>query len=142
MIRIQGTVSTPKPPEDVFAYVSDFTTVTEWDPGIASSERTSGDGGTGTTYDVVAVFRGRSVPMTYEVADHRPPERIMLRAAASSVDALDTIEFFPDGAGTRVVYTAEFRMKGLLRFAEPFMRGMFDTLGKKAIDGLRSKLNA
>jgi carbon monoxide dehydrogenase subunit G len=140
MIRIQGTVVSPRPPEDSFAYVSDFTTVAEWDPGIASSERTSGEGGVGTTYHVVATFRGRPVPMTYEVAELRPQERIVVHGTGSAVDAVDTIEFFPDDAGTRIVYTAEFRMKGLLRLAEPFMRGMFDALGEKAISGLRTAL--
>jgi carbon monoxide dehydrogenase subunit G len=140
MIRYQETVVSPRPPEDVFAYVSDFTTVVEWDPGIASSERSSGEGGVGTTYDVVATFRGREVPMTYEVVEYREPSQIVLRGTGSSVEALDTIDFSADGAGTRLVYTAEFRMKGLLRFAEPFMRGMFDSLGKKAIGGLRSAL--
>jgi carbon monoxide dehydrogenase subunit G len=140
MIRIHETVASPRPPEDVFAYVSDFTTVAEWDPGILTSERTSGEGGAGTTYAVVADFRGREVPMTYEVVELRPPERIVLHGSGSAVDAVDTIEFFADGAGTRVVYNAEFRMKGLFRFAEPFMRGMFDALGKKAIDGLRAAL--
>jgi carbon monoxide dehydrogenase subunit G len=140
MIRIHETVVSPRPVEDVFAYVADFTTVTEWDPGIASSERTSGEGGVGTTYDVVATFRGREVPMTYEVAEYEAPARIVLHGSGSAVDAVDTIEFFADGGGSRVVYTAEFRLKGLLRFAEPFMGGMFDSLGKKAIGGLRSAL--
>ena len=34
----------------MFAYLSDFTTTNEWDPGTVSTERVSGDGGVGTTY--------------------------------------------------------------------------------------------
>lgn len=141
MITITETVTTTKPRSEVFAYLADFSTVAEWDPGIVSSQRTSGDGGVGTTYAVTATFSGREVPMTYEVVDMTPPERIVVRGAAKNVDALDTIECLDHGEGTRVVYTAEFRLKGLLRFAEPFLGGTFRRLGATAMSGMERALN-
>jgi len=33
-VRLQRTVTVQKPLGKVFAYLSDFTTTTEWDPGI------------------------------------------------------------------------------------------------------------
>jgi len=141
MISITETVTTDKPRDEVFAYLADFTTVSEWDPGIISSERTSGDGGMGTTYAVTSDFRGRKVDLVYEVVDYQEPEVIVLRGTANSVEALDRIEFHAHGDGTRVVYNAEFTMKGLLRFAEPFMGGMFTKLGRKAIAGMDRALN-
>ena len=43
----------------VFAYLSDFTTTTEWDPGTVRTTRESGDGGIGTRYRNVSRFLGR-----------------------------------------------------------------------------------
>ncbi len=140
MITITETVITPKPRDEVFAYVADFTTAAEWDPGVVASNRTSGDGGVGTTYSVTASFRGRTVPMTYEVLDHRPLERIVLRGVGSTTEAVDTIEFFDEAGGTKVSYRAEFTMKGLMRLAEPFMGGMFEALGITALDGMAEAL--
>jgi carbon monoxide dehydrogenase subunit G len=142
MITITETITTTKPRPEVFAYLSDFTAVAEWDPGIASSDRTSGDGGVGSVYEVIATFSGREIPMTYEVLEMTPPERIVLRGAGRSVVALDTIECLDHNDGTRVVYTAEFRLKGVMRLVEPFLGGTFRRLGRTAIEGLARALNA
>jgi uncharacterized protein YndB with AHSA1/START domain len=142
MITITETVTTAKPRSEVFAYLADFTSVSEWDPGITAADRTSGDGGVGSIYEVVATFSGREIPMNYEVLEVAPPERVVLRGSASSVEALDTIECFDHDGGTRVVYSADFRLKGMMRLAEPFLRGTFRRLGRAAIGGLDRVLNA
>ncbi len=141
MITITETVTTTKQRSEVFAYLADFTTVSEWDPGIVASRRASGDGGIGSVYEVTATFAGRHVPMTYEVLEMTSPERIVLRGTGASAEALDTIECFEHGDGTRVVYTAVFRLAGLLRFVEPLLRGTFRRLGRTAIEGLDRALN-
>ena len=83
-MKIQRTVETPAAPAAVFAYLSDFTTTTEWDPGTVSTTRVSGDGGVGTEYHNVSTFMGRETELTYRVTEHdaRPP----LRAARREQD--------------------------------------------------------
>jgi uncharacterized protein YndB with AHSA1/START domain len=49
-MRLQRSVTVDASPEKVFAYLSDFTTTEEWDPGTVRCVRTSGDGGVGTVY--------------------------------------------------------------------------------------------
>jgi len=142
MITIQGIVATPRPRPEVFAYVADFNTVSEWDPGIASSRRVAGDGGVGTRYEVEATFAGRVVPMVYDVVEHTPPARIVLRGTAATLDAVDDIRFEEEGGGTRVVYRADFTLKGPLRFFALPMRPLFARLGRRAIGGLGRVLNA
>ena len=140
MITLTETITSPKPRAEVFTYVADFSTVAEWDPGIQSSTRTSGDGGVGTVYAVEATFAGRVVPMTYEVTGFEPGHRIVLRGIGDAVEAIDTITFADHGEATRVVYSAEFTLKGFMRFLELPMRPLFTRLGKKAIGGLREAL--
>jgi carbon monoxide dehydrogenase subunit G len=140
-IRIEETVVTRRPRPEVFGYVADFKKVAEWDPGIRSSTRVFGDGGVGTRYEVEATFAGRVVPMTYEVIEHEEPERIVLHGTAPTAEATDDIRFEDDDGGTRIVYRAEFVLKGALRLLGPLLRPIFTRLGTKAMAGLDSTLN-
>jgi hypothetical protein len=67
---VTEVIEVPRTPAESFAYVADFTTVAEWDPGIHASRRVSGDGGTGSVYEVQAGFRGKT--MTVSSAGSRP----------------------------------------------------------------------
>ncbi len=137
---VTETIEVPRPVDEAFAYVADFTTVADWDPGIESSRRVSGDGGVGTVYDVQAEFRGRTVPFTYTVTELEPGHRIVLDGVGEKATSRDTITFEPAGAGTRITYSADFALKGLLRVAEPFLGGTFRRLARNAMDGLTAKL--
>ncbi|MBT8193944.1 MAG: SRPBCC family protein [Acidimicrobiia bacterium] len=53
---------------------------------------------------------------------------------------MDEIRFSPDGDGTRVDYTADFRMQGFAKLFEPFMGGMFEKLSDEAMEGLKETL--
>jgi hypothetical protein len=142
MITIRETVATPCPRPEVFAYVADFTKAAEWDPGIRSSVQVSGDGGVGTRYEVGAAFAGRVVPMTYEVIELAAPTRIVLRGQAGTVATVDSISFEDlPGGGTRVVYRADFTLKGALRYFGFLMRPLFGRLGRRAIGGLGEALH-
>ena len=127
--------------EEAFAYVADFSTTTEWDPGITAARRLSGDGGVGTEYDVTASFRGREVPFRYRVTEHEPDARIVLVGEGRSASSTDTIVFSQSGGGTRIDYQAEFRLKGLLMLAAPFLGSTFRSLAEKALAGLKAQLD-
>jgi len=134
-------IEVPRSLEESFAYVADFTTVAEWDPGIHSSRRLSGDGGVGSIYEVRAEFRGKTMPFTYTVTAFEHNMRIVLDGVGEKATSLDTIAFEAGADGcTRITYTADFRLKGALRLAEPFLGGTFKTLARKALAGLAAKL--
>ena len=141
-MKLQRTVETPAAPEVVFAYLSDFTTTNQWDPGTVETVRLSGDGGVGTTYRNVSKFLGRETELTYEVVTHEPDSRFGLRGENSSVIARDTMELVPAGSGTTVTYTADFAFKGLAKLVAPLLAPALRKLGDEAEDGLRRSLNA
>lgn len=133
----------PRSLEESFAYVADFTTVAEWDPGIHASRRLSGDGGVGTVYEVQAEFRGKTLPFTYTVTTFEQNRRIVLDGVGEHATSLDTIAFEPAGdGGTCITYTADFKLKRLLRIAEPFLGATFKALAHKALAGLEARLVA
>lgn len=145
MPTIERTVDTTAPPESVWAYLSDFSTTTEWDPGTVRTVRVSGNGGVGTTYENTSEFNGRVTELVYTVVEHREPDRIVLRGQGEQVVATDTITLTPLGTGTRVHYRAELTFTGPLRFVEPLL-GLplldrpFRKLGDEAERGLREAL--
>jgi len=145
MPTIERTVETTAAPAAVWAYLSDFATTTEWDPGTVRTVRVSGDGGVGTTYENTSDFNGRVTELVYTVVEHREPDRIVLRGQGEKVVAVDTITFTPAGSGTRVEYRAELRFTGWLRFVEPLLSlplldRPFRRLGDEAQEGMRAAL--
>ena len=138
---IVRTVSVDTPVAAAFAYLSDFTTTTEWDPGTVRTTRHSGDGGPGTRYHNVSRFLGRQTELTYVVEELDPGRRLRLRGENRTVLAHDTMTFAPTpSGGTAVTYRAEFELKGLARLAAPFLRPAFSKLGDDAQAGLRASL--
>jgi uncharacterized protein YndB with AHSA1/START domain len=140
MIVIEREVAVAALPERVFDYLADFRTTEEWDPGTVRTVLVSGDGGVGTTYRNTSRFNGRETELTYVVEDCARPDRIVLRGTNRTIVARDTMTFRSEGHITRVTYRAEFQLKGLARFAEPFLRKSFDRLGEDAEEGLRKTL--
>lgn len=138
---VTEVIEVPRSPAEAFAYVADFTTVADWDPGIHASRRVSGDGTVGTVYEVQAEFRGQIVPFVYTVTAHEQDRRIVLEGVGARATSVDTIGFEPVGpGGTRITYSADFRLKGVLRIAEPLLGGTFRTLAANALAGLATKL--
>ena len=140
-MKLQRTVETPASPAAVFAYLSDFTTTTEWDPGTVRTVLVSGDGGVGTTYRNTSKFLGRETELTYEVVEHRPSSLVALRGENASVVAHDRMEIEPSGLAAKVTYTADFEFKGLGRFLAPLLAPALKRLGDEAEKGLRQALS-
>ena len=141
MIRIKEIRTINRSLADTWQYVSDFAAVEEWDPGVKAASRKSGDGGLGTTYDVLATFAGRDVPLVYEVTEFDTEKRIVLNAASARFSAVDTIEFSAvDESRTDVIYAAEFDLKAPLKYFELVLKPLFNRLGAKAMDGMKNTL--
>lgn len=137
---ITRTVETSASPDAVFAYLSDFTNTTQWDPGTVDTTLVSGDGGVGTVYRNVSEFNGRKTELTYTVVQHNAPTLFVLEGTNKTVDATDRMEIAPHGTGSKVTYSANFKFKGIVKLAVPFLGGAFKKLGDEAEEGLRDAL--
>ena len=83
-MEIERSVTVGQPVDRVFAYLSDFTNTTEWDPGTVRTERVAGDGGVGTRYHNVSKFLGRRDGA--RLPRHRARARREVRAARRERD--------------------------------------------------------
>ena len=142
-MRLHKVVTVDAPVAVVFAYLADFTTSNEWDPGTVRTVRISGDGGGGTTYRNTSTFAGRETELTYVLNERVPNERIALRGENKTVISDDTMTFrsLNDGSRTEVTYVAEFTFKGLARFVAPLFRPAMTKLGNEAEAGLQQALD-
>jgi uncharacterized protein YndB with AHSA1/START domain len=144
MAHVERTLTTTTDIHTVWDYLTDFRTTEEWDPPTVSTERTSGDGGVGTTYHNVSSFLGSQSEVDYVVSAVEPLERFELRGdAGKSMDLHDTITFerLPEG-GTRVTYRAEFLTHGAAKLAEPLLPPGLKILGDKVAASMQERLDA
>ena len=141
MARYQASIETRWTPEETFAYLSDFSTSAEWDPGVVEAERVdTGQVGEGTEFRLVAQFLGRETPLSYRIAEYRPPSVVTFRGENATVVSLDRITLEAIASGTRVSYDADLRLKGPIRLADPLLALAFDRVGNRALAGLRRVL--
>ena len=142
MTVLREELEIDRPLEEVFAFVGDFVNSATWDLGVAEASKvTEGPVGVGTRYELIVLFNGKRMPMTYEVTAHEPPRRVELRGTGSTVNAVDDIRFETTPIGTRIRYTAELRLKGVLRVMEPLIRGKLKETGRRAMAGMKAALS-
>jgi carbon monoxide dehydrogenase subunit G len=141
MPSVTRTFTTTASPEAAHAYLADFRNAEEWDPGTQSCERTSGDGGVGTTYRNVSSFLGREVEITYTTAELAPTTRVHLRGTNESFEGHDIFEIRPSGRGSEVTYRADMSFSGLSKLAAPAVAAYLPILARKTVDQLRSCLD-
>ena len=143
MTRLHQQIETRLPMDAAFAFVADFANARHWDPGVATSERIdAGPVGLGARYLLGVRMRGRVTSMEYRITRFDAPRHVVLTGEGSGVAATDAIRFAPSGTGTRIDYTADIRLRGLLRLAQPFLGGAFAKLGRDALDGMQRALDA
>ena len=134
-MKLQRTVETTASPAAVFAYLSDFTTTTEWDPGTVDTVRVSGDGGVGTTYANTSKFLGRETRLTYEVVRHEPDSIFALRGENKSVVAQDTMEIAPIGLGLARHLHRRLPVQGARQAGRPAARAGAEEAGRRGRAG-------
>jgi hypothetical protein len=141
MARYKASLDTPHSAGEVFAYLSDFSTSAEWDPGVLEAERL-GDApiADGSEFRLVADFLHRRATLTYTIVEYDPPTALALRGENASVVSLDRITFAPVEGGTRITYDAKLALKGPLKLADPLLALAFRHVGDRALAGMRRTL--
>jgi carbon monoxide dehydrogenase subunit G len=141
MARYRASVETQRSREDVFGYLSDFSTTREWDPGVVEAERLGGEPvGLGTEFRLVAVFLGTRARVTYRIVEYDPPRAVTVLGENATVVSRDRITFEATESGTRITYDAELKLKGPLGLADPVLGLVFNRVGDRALAGLRRTL--
>jgi len=141
MIRLKESICIRKNIEYVFNYVSDFSFIQEWDPGVVSSVKIlPKETGVGSDYDLTLKFGPFRPKMKYEIIEYKPLSKVVLKGEGESFSAIDTICFRKTAFGTQIDYQADIRFYGVGKYLERFLSPIMKRTGKRAISGLEQTL--
>ena len=143
MTTVTRTVTTATPPDRVWDFLSDFTTVTQWDPNTPDCRLVEGEGDVGSVYAINSVFRNRTTHLEYTVRTRVPREHLVLHGENRTVSVVEDMTFTAtDDGGTTVTYRADFTFHGAARLATPFLGRALEGIADDARGGMQTALDA
>ena len=133
-----------RPRDVVAAFAGDPTNAPTWYVNIHAVEwKTEPPVKPGSRMAFVAKFLGRRLAYTYEVIDHVPNERLVMRTAEGPfpMETTYTWEPAPDGA-TRMTLRNRGEPRGFSRLLAPFMAAAVRRANRKDLARLKSILES
>jgi hypothetical protein len=127
---------------DVAAYAADPDNATEWYENIEAVEWQSPRPlGVGTKLAFVARFLGRRLAYTYEVADHVPGERFVMRTAQGPFPMETTYTWRDAGDGaTRMALRNRGEPAGFAKLSAPMVAAAMRRANRKDLERLKAIL--
>ena len=102
------SVEIRRPPEEVFAFVTDPAAYPRWQPSLVRVEpHAPGPLRLGSEATEVRRFLGRELETTWTCVEYRPCTRSAIESAGGPVPFRGTFELEPSRAGTRFTWTVE-----------------------------------
>ena len=142
MARYETTIESRLPAAEAFAYLADFANARVWDPSVSKASRVDeGALEVGSTFDLVARFAGRDVPLRYTIVSYEPSQQVVLEAHRPGFVSRDTITVEPAEHGSNVHYDAMLAFSGPGRLFDPLMQRIFNSVGARATIGMKAALN-
>lgn len=141
MTVLHETADVARPIEEAFAYVSDFTTTTEWDAtALRARKLTEGPIEVGTEFEVVCALPVGSVTLMYRVSRLEPNALIELEGRCRFFQVRDQITFQPSKRGTSIDYRAEFEFNPLIKPLANLSSSGLKKMGRESVAGLAAAL--
>lgn len=122
MTRVEVTVTIERPPEAVFAFISDFEKNSLWQSGVEKAWFTAnGPFGVGSTYTQLSKFLGRDIEFHFEVIRFEPNKVVEFHTTSGTfpVRIVRAVEPVPEG--TRVNAIIEGEASGIFKLAAPIL---------------------
>jgi len=136
------TITIRRAPEDVFAFVSDGSTATQWRPGVTDIRLVSGSGLGARYAQGVKGPGGRRIAADYEITAWDPPRHLAFAAIAGPVRPSGEYRLEPVPEGTRLTFSLDAVLGGLKGMVMGrAVQGSMDA-EMAALDRLKSVLEA
>ena len=145
MIRVELNTVVARPPEDVFARLTDFSDYSRWMPKVGifveCGQTSEGPVGEGTTY----YDRGRMGTFRGEIEEFRAPTKVAFRETlrwlgVEVMEARPSYELVATQTGTEVRHTAEGRLFGIFGLMEPVVAWVARGERKRTVEALKASL--
>ena len=122
-MEFDNTVVIDRPPEDVFAYLADFSNVPKWNYAIDETHKTSdGPVGVGATYEQTRSIPTRSQE-SFVVSDFQPNQRLAITGDIGPFSGTLTYELEGSPEGTVLHNRAALQGRGVMRIAGGIVGG-------------------
>jgi len=138
IVTLNETVTVQRPLHEVFAYVSEFSRIQEWDPAVSRAIKlTPGAPGVGSEYqiDMRAGFS-----LHYRVIEFENDARMKMTVESRLFTADEEIRFEEVDGQTQVRYIAKFDFIAPVAALNKLFPAGMDKVGKRAMAGLQSAL--
>jgi uncharacterized protein YndB with AHSA1/START domain len=144
MAPVVASAEIARPPEEVFAYVTDPSRLCEWQWGVVSG-RMEGGGppAAGSRFTTTTRIGGAEQVSTLEITEFSPPQRWAARGVDGPVRVIVQVTVDPLGDGTqsRVTLALDFEGHGPGRMLVPLVvRPQAAREAPQACDRLRERL--
>jgi carbon monoxide dehydrogenase subunit G len=122
MARADDSVVVERPPEEVFAYLSDPATFPEWQASVLESKQESpGAITSGTRIREVSKFLGRRMETILEVTAYEPGRQFSLKVVSGPIPFDVRQNLQPVEGGTKIDVVIEGEPGGFFKLAEPLV---------------------
>lgn len=123
MAPMIASVEISRSPEDVFAYVTDPTRLSEWQESVVRSKSSETPPRQGTRAEVTRRIGRREMTQSAELAELNPPTSWVVRGLDGAVrgDVDGRIEPLDDGARSRVTIELDLQGHGIGKLLVPLV---------------------
>jgi carbon monoxide dehydrogenase subunit G len=133
-VRAEVVVDIARPPEDVWAYLTDVSNLPQWQSGVHAARRE------GSKIHESRHMLGRELATTLEIEEENAPHVFALRALDSPVPFTVRHELEPSGGGTRLTVVGEGDSGMLPGFAAGIMARRAEKQFRKDFERLKRLL--
>jgi carbon monoxide dehydrogenase subunit G len=118
MVSIEFSLAVDRPPEEVFAFLTDLEQLPSWQSSVVEVRMASAEPlGVGSRFLDSREFLGRRVEVTLEVTDYDPPRSFAFRGEQPvSVQVRHELE--PQNGGTKLSFAANADARAVFKLAE------------------------
>jgi uncharacterized protein YndB with AHSA1/START domain len=114
MVRSAVVVAIDRPIEQVFAFVANAETASQWREEIVDVRRTTTAGpiGVGTTYQALHTHLGERAASTLEIIEYEPNRKVSFEGLTGPDRFRDSYAFQSVGASTRITFGFDLATQG------------------------------
>jgi len=118
----RAAVQISRPPDEVFAFVSDARNRPLWDQSVDTEQLTSPEPiGVGSTVRTGLRSMGREYVLTWEITEHEPPGRQTIESTSGPFPTTLAYQLSARDGGTLVEFSVTGRPTGMLRLLQPLI---------------------
>ena len=111
-----------RPVEDVYAYMSNQESNSQWQAHCLGSVITSeGPIGVGTTFTDVIKFLGRRIESIWEITEYDPNRKVSFKSIKSPIPAKGGYTYESVEGGTKVIVVGKVEPGGFFKLAKPII---------------------